>query len=189
MYYNIICSIRISFTNRKLFAPYSIKIEKFSKIYQKAWEKGFGKEYGEQYNKKSILLFGGSYVYGYGLEDKETLASQLAEYMKKPVYNRAFQTWCVQNMLWQLRNSNIYNEVKEPDMIIYMGVKADLENIYNPDILNGLRYRNAGDNLRQMPYPVMLLNYSYLYKKINHEISYRKSQNLSKTIKFFAFNR
>ncbi len=174
------------FNNGKLFAPYSMKIEKFSDIYNKARKKGFGKEYGEQYKQKPVLLFGGSYAYGYGLKDDETLASQLSQYIKKPVYNLAYQTWCVQNMLWQLKNSNIYNEIKEPSVIIYMGVKADLENIYNPDILNGLKYKMSNGILVEVPFHFMLLNYSYLYKKINHEISYRKTLNKEKNIEFFS---
>lgn len=171
--------------NGKLFAPYSVKIEKFSERFQNAWKKGFGKEYGKNYKNKPIILFGGSYVYGYGLDDNQSLAYQLAEYIKKPVYNRAYQTWCVQNMLWQLKNTNIYKEIDEPEMIIYMGVKADLENIYNPDILNGLKYNDSGGVLKEVPFCFMLLNYSYLYKKINHEISYRKTLDRSKSIKFF----
>ena len=43
-------------------------------------------------------------------------------------------------MLWQLKNPEFYSETEEPQAIIYMGVKVDLDNIYNPDILNGLRY-------------------------------------------------
>lgn len=169
----------------KLFAPYSMKIEKFSKIYQNAWQKGFGKEYGADFNEKPLVLFGGSYAFGYGLKDEETLAAKLSNFIKKPVYNRAFQCWCVQNMLWQLKQENIYNEIKNPEFVLYLGVNADLESVYNPDILNGLRYMEANGELKEAPFFFMLLNYSYLYKKINHELSFRKTLNASKNMNFF----
>lgn len=171
--------------NGKLFAPYSMKIEKFSTIYQNAWKKGFGKEYGADFKERPIVIFGGSYAFGYGLQDEETLSAQLSDFIKKPVYNRAFQAWCVQNMLWQLKREDIYNEIKNPEFAIYLGVNADLESVYNPDILNGLRYRESNGELKEVPFPFMLLNYSYLYKKINHEISYRKTLNPSQNMRFF----
>ena len=173
------------FHDGKLFIPYSTKILKFEEIYNNSWKKGFGKVYGEKYHVRPIVIFGGSYVYGYGLEDNETFASQLSEYIKKPVYNRAFQTWCVQNMLWQLKQQDIYTQIKNPETVVYMGVMADLENIYNPDVLNGLKYYESAGKLEEFPFAFMLLNYSYLYKKINHEISYHKTLDRSKTIKFF----
>ncbi len=171
--------------NGKLFAPYSMKIERFDKIYQKAKSKDLGKEYGKQYDKSPILLFGGSYVYGYGIEDEDKLAYKLSQYLKRPVYNFAFQTWSVQNMLWQLKKNDFYKNIKEPEAIIYMGVRVDLDNIYNPDILNGLRYTDEKGQLKEVPYELMLVNYSYLIKKFNQELSYKKSKDKVKAIKFF----
>ena len=171
--------------NGKIFAPYSMKIEKFENKYQQAKLKDLGKKYGENYKDKPLILFGGSYVYGYGLEDKDRLPYILSEYIKKPVYNRAFQTWSAQNMLWQLKNPEFYSETEEPQAIIYMGVKVDLDNIYNPDILNGLRYFEKNNELIEAPFIFMLANYSYLFKKINQEISYKKTLDRTKSIKFF----
>lgn len=173
------------YNNGKLFAPYTMCVKKFEKTYQEAKEKGFGKIYGEQYKGNPILLFGGSYVYGYGLKDEEKPAAKLANYLKKPVCNRAFQTWCIQNMLWQFKQKDFYNEVEKPDAVIYTGIKEDLENIYNPDVLNGLKYTLVNGELKEVPYLLMIPNNSYLYKKLNHEISYRKTLDRTSNIAFF----
>ena len=173
------------FNNGKLFAPYTMRVKKFEQIYNEAKAKNFGKIYGKEYKGAPILLFGGSYVYGYGLKDDEKPAAKLANYLKKPVSNRAFQTWCVQNMLWQLKREDFYKEVAKPDYIIYTGIREDLENIYNPDVLNGLKYTSVNGELKEVPYLLMLPNNSYLYKKISHEISYRKTLNRTENLKFF----
>lgn len=173
------------FHDGKLFAPYSMKIERFEKRYEQAKKRDFGKVYGKNYSKSPVILFGGSYVYGYGLKDEEKLAYALSENLKRPVYNMAYQTWSVQNMLWQLKRDDFYSDKKMPYEIIYMGVKVDLDNANNPDILNGLKYHEKNGKLEEVPFFFMLTNYSYLLKKINQEISYRKTMNRTESIKFF----
>ncbi len=177
--------LSVKLHNGKIFYPYSIKIEKFENKYKQAKSKDLGKKYGKNYKDKPIILFGGSYVYGYRLKDNDRLPFILSEYVKRPVYNMAFQTWSAQNMLWQLKNPDFYLETDEPEYIIYMALKVDLENIYNPDILNGLKYQERNGKLVETPYIFTLLNYSYLLKKINQEISHKRSLNKKKSIKFF----
>ncbi len=171
--------------NGKLFAPYQMRIKKFEERYNDAKAKDLGKEYGKEYKNKPIVLFGGSYAYGYGLEDKDRFPYVLSEYTKRPVYNRAYQTWSVQNMLWQLKRDDFYAETKQPEWIIYTGVNIDFDNMYNPDILNGLRYYKKGNELAEVPYLLRLADNSYLYRKIKMEISYRKAKNTTQSIKDF----
>lgn len=74
---------------------------------------------GIGYKKLPILLFGCSYTYGDGLVNKDTFSYKLSLFSKRPVYNRAMQGWGVQQMLYQLRRPDFYDEVKPPEYIIY----------------------------------------------------------------------
>lgn len=70
-------------------------------------------------NKHSIVLFGCSFAYGGGLNEKQTFSYKLAKAANSTVYNRASPGWGAQQMLYQLREENFYNQITPPDYIIY----------------------------------------------------------------------
>ena len=53
------------------------------------------------------------------------------------------------------------------------------------NISGKLKFEVVNGELKEVPYLLMLPNNSYLYKKISHEISYRKTLNRTENLKFF----
>lgn len=105
-------------------------------------KKGLRKPYGLQYKNKPIMLFGCSFAYGMWLNDNQTFAYKLSELTKRPVYNRAYTGWGIQQMLYQLNRKDFYTEVKEPEYIIYIFIpdheKRLLQTLY--DFFSGEPY-------------------------------------------------
>ena len=78
---------------------------------------------GIEYKKQPIWLFGCSFVYGVGqrwiLPFEETFGYILSEYTKRPVYNRAYPSWGVQHMYYQLDKGKIFEELPKPEYVIF----------------------------------------------------------------------
>ncbi len=78
---------------------------------------------GKEYKKPAIWLFGCSFIYGRGLQGdapfEETFGFLLSEYTKRPVYNRAYPSWGIQHMYYQLEKDDIFNQLPEPEYVIY----------------------------------------------------------------------
>lgn len=85
---------------------------------------------GLNYKNRPILLMGCSFAYGYGLQDSETFQYKLSNLTKRPVYNRAYQNfWGPATMLYQARRDDFYNEVPNPEYVIYVLIKDHLNRI------------------------------------------------------------
>lgn len=87
---------------------------------------GFRKPVGTEYKKKPIWLFGCSFAYGadmtkpQGVADDENFGYFLSKAAKRPVYNRANPSWGIQHMLYQLERPQIYNDLPEPEYVIFL---------------------------------------------------------------------
>lgn len=99
---------------------YSIKMQTFDEKYENFRKYLIRKPSGENFTKKSIILFGCSFIFGVGLNSDETIAVKLSEETKRPVYNRGIPGSGVQHMYYQLDRDDFYDEIKkEPEFIIY----------------------------------------------------------------------
>lgn len=115
--------------NFKSKISYSLR----SPLYNYIIEKNFmRKPVGLNYKKGAIVLFGCSYTYGDGLEDTQTFSYKLSNYTKRPVYNRAMLGWGTQHILYQLRRSDFYNEIKPPEYVIYTIMHDHLPRLFRP---------------------------------------------------------
>ena len=95
-------------------------------------ENGWGRApEGLQYSdKKPVVIFGCSYAYGYRLNDSQTLSYKLANYAKVPVYNRAWTGWGIQHMLYQSKIEKIYEQIPEPEYVIYVFLDDHIRRLY-----------------------------------------------------------
>lgn len=111
---------------------------------------------GEQYkNKKPIVIFGCSYAYGYNLSAEQTLSYKLANAAKRPVYNRAWIGWGIQHMLYQAQYEKLYEQIQEPEYVIYLYINDHLRRLYLMSFAAwnlleeepNLRYKEKNDKL------------------------------------------
>ncbi len=82
-------------------------------------------------NRKPLLVFGCSFAYGASLLPEQTFTHKLSEITQRTVYNRAYSGWSVQNMLYQLRRNDFYNQIKEPEYIIYVYLNSHIQRIHS----------------------------------------------------------
>ncbi len=62
-------------------------------------------------NKDSIIIFGCSYALGQYLNYNQTFSYKLAEFLKRPVYNRAISAGSFQHMYMQTISDSLYKTV------------------------------------------------------------------------------
>lgn len=91
-------------------------------------------EYGDE-NKKPIILFGCSYVYGFGLEENQTFSYKLSQSTNRTVVNRGRSGTGLPFFYFQLSDDEIKNKLpKNPEYIIYTLIPDHFPRLY--------RYRN-----------------------------------------------
>ena len=91
----------------------------------------FRKPEGLNYTKRPILLFGCSFAYGQGLEDKDTFGYKLSQFAKRPVYNYSMFGKGFQHALYVLRHNYIDKSVKNPEYAIYVFIEDQIRRIYS----------------------------------------------------------
>ena len=112
---------------------------------------------GTKYKKKPIALFGCSYAYGHGLNKEQTLSYKLSKKTKRPVYNRAVSAWGVQHMLYQAHQPLLYEQVPEPEYVVFLMMYDHIRRIYTRSFSSGhllneeryLRYKEFDNQLVQ----------------------------------------
>ena len=143
-------------------------------------------EYNEKYkDKKSIIVFGCSFAYGYGLENNQTFSSKLSTLTQRNVFNFAIPACGIQHMLSLLENSNIYRKIKQkPEYAIYIYIPNHLlrlnQNIYpNPIMANGinLQYELKNDSLKLKVSPFNSFSKTFIIKSIYYEFDTHKDNN------------
>lgn len=109
----------------------AIKYDSFKDFFNgKDEHKGRAPDGLEYKNKKPIVLFGGSYTYGYNLKKEQTFSYKLAHILKQPVYNRSVTATTLPHMLLQLSTEDFYNEIPTPEKIIYVFTENHFEALY-----------------------------------------------------------
>jgi hypothetical protein len=87
---------------------------------------------GLNYSSKApIIIFGCSFAFGDALEKNQTLSYKLAKYLHRPVYNRASCSWGLQQMLYQLKNGDVFKLCKKaPDTVLYVFMEQHIGRMY-----------------------------------------------------------
>ena len=147
----------------------------FDKLYQNT---EFRPIEGSQYtNKKPIVIFGCSFAYGAGLFDNQTFSHKLSEYTKRKVYNRAYNGWGPQNMLYQVKRKDFYDIVKEePEMIIYVFMSGHTMRAFTEiwAFENEIFYKDTKDSLKESYFRSGRLLYGYTARQIRRLITTKK---------------
>ena len=81
--------------------------------------------------QKAIIVFGCSFAEGAFLEDNETFEYKLSNLTNYTVYNRGFSGFGLGQMVWQTKQKEFYEDIKEPvDYVIYIYILDHLRRIY-----------------------------------------------------------
>ena len=97
-------------------------------------ENGFRKTPDIQNPKKgAVLFFGGSFDFGKGLNDDETLPWLISTATKRKTYNAAVYGMGLQNMIMSLKDPSFYEKVPNTEVIIYSFMPWHMDNIKNKD--------------------------------------------------------
>lgn len=164
---------------------------------------GYRKPCGLDYKNKSIWLFGGSFAYGAdmtlpnGVPDDKTFGYFLSNATKRPLYNRAYQGWGIQHMLYQLRKPSTYTEMSEPEYVIYFHTSDNVQKLVmiTYDVWNNgayLRYKLKKDGSLEEVKPILepLWNFYFVkayfsaleYKVFLRDSNFDKNFDLMKAI-------
>ncbi len=83
-------------------------------------------------NKPPLAVIGCSFVYGYKLNENETISAQLSKYTGRTVYNLGIVGASPREILYMMENDNIRNKlIKEaPEYIIYPYISHHLARLY-----------------------------------------------------------
>ena len=134
---------------------------------------------GTNYKKKPVVVFGCSFAYGFDLENEQTFSYKLSHLTKRPVYNRAVSGWGIQHMLNQVRQSDFYKDVPEPEYAVFIMIKDHFRRLYVPTFMSShllselfnLRYEYKNNELEEK-YPKGKLQEtiqrSYIVQKLQH---------------------
>lgn len=83
-------------------------------------------------NKPSILFFGCSYIYGWFVDENETIPYLVTKYTGRTTVNRGVPGGCIMNMFDDLNSSEFLSQVKtlpKPDYIIYLWINDHINRI------------------------------------------------------------
>lgn len=83
-------------------------------------------------NKPSILFFGCSYIYGWYVDENETIPYLVTKYTGRTTVNRGVPGGCIMNMFDDLNSSDFLTQAKslpKPDYIIYLWINDHLNRI------------------------------------------------------------
>lgn len=132
------------------------------------------KPIGTQYKKEPIILFGCSFAYGEYLNEEQTFGYKLSKITKRPVYNRAFDSYGLQHMFYQSSLPEFYYNVPKSNTVIYIFMYDHYRRMLsktfalsNPNLYLHYKYKN--NNLLIDNYDDILINcinYSYTIRAI-----------------------
>ncbi len=143
-------------------------------------ENNFGRApEGLEFSGKPIVFFGCSFTYGFTLDKNQTLPYKFAYTAKRPAYNRALHSWGIQHMLYQTYLERMYEQIPEPEFVIYTYMHDHIRRLYlltflSEHMLNedfNLRYKEKNGKLIEITNSNPILRFiKRLY--ITNEIHY-----------------
>lgn len=150
---------------------YRHTIRPFSLEYDRFREESFRRNTGLNSTKPPIIVFGCSFAYGHLFPHNQTFPYKLSRLSNRPVYNRAYPSWGVQNFLYQLKRDDFYREVRPPEYIVYVFIDAHIERLYKSPLTplesgECLRYKKSGGSLKEVTSGTNFLMRFFIVKKI-----------------------
>lgn len=126
---------------------------------------------GMQYlGKKSIVLYGGSYSYGYLLPFEKSFGKILSDRTKRTVYNFSMSSRGIQHMLYFLEEENHFSQFSEPEFVIYTFIDDHVRRLYQPcncnDNVEHIEYARFRGDLKKKNSVLKYLHSFYIYNKI-----------------------
>ena len=98
----------------------------------------------EESKESPILLFGCSFVYGHRIPFEKSMHKVLQKYTTRPVYDRSYHGWGVNQMLYQLKNPEFYKIIpQKPYKIIYVYMPDHINRLYKPCMYSIYEYYGA----------------------------------------------
>lgn len=155
-------------------------------------KKGFRPVIYGSNQKRPIVFFGCSFMYGLRLKNEQTLPYKVSKLTNRTTYNRAINGWGTQHVFYQLKREDFKKEVPDAEYIIYTVIYDHLNRFYAYNISDFsfeamLRYKHNGSNLSEIK-PVFLPCYSlYTVRNIQDIIASVKNKNINDL--FFIFNQ
>ena len=164
----------------------SLKYQSFDDFYTFVKENGFRRPTGLEYKNEPIILFGGSFAWGWELEEKQTLQYKLSKIMKRPTYNRAYKMWFgLSQLLYQSEQEEFYKEVPEPKFILYVFMDDHILRMLSANMnpfsaYPHLRYIEYNKKLEKDKHSIVYN--SHLMKKMNtiiagYKLKYQQDKN------------
>ncbi len=117
-------------------------------------------------NKGSVLFFGGDYMYGAGLDEKDTIPYLINKQTGMTTVNKSFYGENILNMLNYLSDENFYKSLEENlpvKYVVYLYINDHLNKIINPYISNMI-FENEY-NYTVHPYYIIDKQYNLEIKK------------------------
>ena len=131
---------------------------------------------GLNFNKKPIILYGCSFVYGYQLDNNETFSKKLSEQSKRPIHNYAISSSGIQNILFLMERKNHFQEFEEPEYIIYTFIDDHIRRLYQPcntfDSVEHIKYKETNNELVRDNSILKFLHLLFIYNKIKKHYFY-----------------
>ena len=143
---------------------YTYNIELYEDAY-KTWKNDWmRKPTGIEYTQEAMIIFGGSFAYGFGLNNNQTMANKISQKLQIPVHNRAVAGGSPAHMLYQLNDENFYKEIPKAKYILYIHTEDEMPRLYRymeilPSNQIFPRYKLTKEKLE-------FINTNYLYNKL-----------------------
>lgn len=178
----LFCSITFNrFTTKQSSMDFSEFLSKYSEN-----ENVFRKPSGLNYKGKPIILYGCSFTYGEKLNNNETFSYQLANYVKRPVYNFGIKGHCIQHALFMVRKDEHYKNFTEPEYVIYTYIPAHLNRLLNTNYWGNtsyLQYKVKNNHLVQIN-SIFKFWHPTIFYNTTKEVIYNKWLDKNKTKRY-----
>lgn len=129
---------------------------------------------GLEYKKPPVLIYGCSYGYGAGLNDKEHIGYILSKQTKRPVYNFSLEARGMQHALYIIKNQEIINP--KPEYAIYIYIDDHIRRLYMTcmkiDPFYHLEYEEKDGILQQKNDKLAPIKNTLIYKHIISDLIY-----------------
>ena len=122
------------------------------------------RDFKKESSKRSILIFGCSFGYGYLLKPEQSLSYKLSEHTGRSVFNRSISSLGIQYVPYIAEHYNIEKTISNPEYIIFVMIDNHLYRLYR-EIMNidepyfDILYQYNGKILEERK-PI----YSFLFK-------------------------
>ncbi len=163
-------------------SKYTTKMTSYDDFYKNLFKKKLIRPIENYESELSpIVIFGCSFAYGDGLNERQTFSHKLAKYVNNPIYNFSYGGWSVANMLYQIEHEPILKDMKEPESVIYVFVPVQKHrlflHVYHPlDWHLTVHYKIKDNMLKQSKIPPVFFSL-YTIKKIDNMVAMFKGSS------------